>query len=60
MQVRLIRRDDRIVATDDLKQAGQRMETYLDYRSVVTYTILISSILYFQRKITGSALISAK
>jgi hypothetical protein len=32
----------------------------LDYRSLNSYTITVSSILYFQRKTTGSALISSK
>jgi hypothetical protein len=32
----------------------------LDQRSLNSYTIEISSILYFQRKITGAALISLK
>ena len=36
------------------------IESSLDDRSVDAYTMLASSILYFQRKITGSALISAK
>src|ERR1017187_8611362 len=32
----------------------------LDYRSLIIYTIMISSILYFQRNTTGAALISSK
>jgi hypothetical protein len=32
----------------------------LDHRSLIIYTIMISSILYFQRNTTGSALISSK
>ena len=37
-----------------------RARKILDYRSVDSYPMVISSILYFHRKITGSALISAK
>jgi hypothetical protein len=33
---------------------------FLDYRSLITYTIRTSSILYFQRNTTGAALISSK
>ncbi len=40
-------------------QARRKMPT-LDERSVNNYTIHISSILYFHRKTTGSALISSK
>jgi cobalt-zinc-cadmium efflux system outer membrane protein len=32
----------------------------LDQRSLIIYTIIISSILYFQRNTTGAALISSK
>jgi hypothetical protein len=32
----------------------------LDHNSLITYTITISSILYFQRITTGAALISSK
>jgi hypothetical protein len=32
----------------------------LDHRSLIIYTIIISSILYFQRNTTGAALISSK
>ena len=32
----------------------------LDHRSLITYTIMTSSILYFQRNTTGAALISSK
>ena len=32
----------------------------LDYRSLIIYTIITSSILYFQRNTTGAALISSK
>ena len=32
----------------------------LDHRSLITYTIITSSILYFQRNTTGAALISSK
>ena len=35
-------------------------EIFLDDRSVNNYTIDVSAILYFQRKITGAALISSK
>ena len=39
---------------------GVSRQRELDYRSVDDYTMPASSILYFQRKITGSALTSAK
>ena len=32
----------------------------LDHRSLIIYTIMTSSILYFQRNTTGAALISSK
>jgi len=32
----------------------------LDYRSLINYTMMVSSILYFQRNTTGAALISSK
>ena len=32
----------------------------LDHRSLIIYTIIVSSILYFQRNTTGAALISSK
>ena len=37
-----------------------REHPHLDYRSVDSYTMPTSSMRYFQRKITGSALTSAK
>ena len=33
---------------------------YLDYRSLIIYTMIVSSILYFQRNTTGAAFISSK
>ena len=33
---------------------------YLDHRSLIIYTMIISSILYFQRNTIGAALISSK
>jgi putative transposase len=37
-----------------------RIAPELDHRSLIIYTITISSILYFQRNTTGAALISSK
>jgi len=58
-------RGDRAVASYgnthmDLIDLAHGTTKSLDERSVDGYTMLISSILYFQRKITGSALTSAK
>ena len=39
---------------------GAAASVSLDYHSVDTYTIGVSSILYFQRKMMGSALICSK
>jgi PAS domain-containing protein len=41
-------------------RAGGVWKGELDHRSLNIYTISVSSILYFQRKTTGSALISSK
>jgi hypothetical protein len=41
-------------------QCGRIDVGRLDLHSLSNYTIAISSILYFQRKITGAALISSK
>jgi hypothetical protein len=42
------------------RRASSGFDVALDDHSVDEYTMLISSILYFQRKITGSAFTSAK
>jgi hypothetical protein len=49
-----------VQANWDLKaQDGRKELKHLDHRSVNNYTITVSSILYFQRKTTGAALISS-
>jgi Uma2 family endonuclease len=46
---------------DRIKNRIKRLlDRHLDCRSVNSYTIRVSSILYFHRKTTGSALISSK
>jgi len=39
---------------------GTKLRRALDYRSFNIYTMIVSSILYFQRNTTGAALISSK
>ena len=44
-------------------ERSQRMpngQVFLDVCSLITYTIMVSSILYFQRYTTGAALTSSK
>jgi len=50
---------DTIEQTDDVQHV--RQNTFeLDDRSLINYTMMSSSILYFQRNTTGAALISSK
>ena len=44
----------------DKDQIARAHAAKLDHRSLIIYTIIISSILYFQRNTTGAALISSK
>src|SRR5665213_165149 len=51
---------DRQGESDVLIPTATNGSDWLDYGSVDIYTILVSPLLYFQRKITGSALICSK
>jgi hypothetical protein len=50
----------RVVVNDDALTVDLADGRFLDDHSVDTYTMAVSSILYFQRKMTGSALICSK
>ena len=55
--------EEQIIGVLKRMEAGQKareLARKLDDRSLNNYTMNVSSILYFQRKTTGSALISSK
>jgi len=56
--------DPRLNANPLVAEAHHRVPPagfkFLDYRSLNIYTMMVSSILYFQRNTTGAALISSK
>jgi hypothetical protein len=45
---------------EEAVRQGKEVLVFLDHSSLIIYTIVISSILYFQRNTTGASLISSK
>jgi hypothetical protein len=53
-------RDGTSVKSRSRTSGSSTSRLFLDHRSLNIYTMMVSSILYFQRNTTGAALISSK